>query len=218
MVGLSGGEGRGWEWWTWDRNHVTYSRVGVEGVGRSMLLLSAGVTTLEGKLENSFCGDPISKSDADSCSKLIKFSGRSRQPHNAAYYSSRCIFQISVYAQPLPPPIFFETVISESLHWGHWKGLGRGAHKWWGRVHSRPYHSINILRISFQPPTVNENQPKALVYKKVNHCHFDHEEWTCDLLTNGGSSFVFQNSRHHNLEQCFSTAGPRPGTGPWQQL
>jgi len=22
----------------------------------------------------------------------------------------------------------------------------------------------------------------------------------------------------HALEQCFSTAGPRPGTGPWHQL
>jgi len=22
----------------------------------------------------------------------------------------------------------------------------------------------------------------------------------------------------HSLEQCFSTAGPRPGTGPWHQL
>jgi len=21
-----------------------------------------------------------------------------------------------------------------------------------------------------------------------------------------------------NLDQCFSTAGPRPGTGPWHQL
>ena len=24
--------------------------------------------------------------------------------------------------------------------------------------------------------------------------------------------------RRHRLEQCFSTAGPRPGTGPWHQL
>jgi len=22
----------------------------------------------------------------------------------------------------------------------------------------------------------------------------------------------------HSLQQCFSTAGPRPGTGPWHQL
>ena len=25
-------------------------------------------------------------------------------------------------------------------------------------------------------------------------------------------------SRSGSLEQCFSTAGPRPGTGPWHQL
>jgi hypothetical protein len=109
--------GRDWEWRTRDRNHVTRSRAGVEGVRRSLLLLNPWVTTQEGKLENSFCGAPISKSDADYCSKLIKFSGRSRQPHNAAYYSSRCLFQISVYA-PSPPfatTPFFETVLSESL-------------------------------------------------------------------------------------------------------
>ena len=93
------------EWWTRDRNHVIRSRVGVEGVRGSLLLLSPGVSTQEGKLENSFCGSPISKSNADCCSELIKFSGRSRQPHNAAYYSSRRLFQISVYAPPPSPPL-----------------------------------------------------------------------------------------------------------------
>jgi len=29
---------------------------------------------------------------------------------------------------------------------------------------------------------------------------------------------VVERRENQSLEQCFSTAGPRPGTGPWHQL
>jgi len=29
---------------------------------------------------------------------------------------------------------------------------------------------------------------------------------------------VLRSRTQYALEQCFSTAGPRPGTGPWHQL
>jgi len=40
------------------------------------------------------------------------------------------------------------------------------------------------------------------------------------MKDNGYRSFhmMFGDLDHEDLDQCFSTAGPRPGAGPWHQL
>jgi len=47
----------------------------------------------------------------------------------------------------------------------------------------------------------------------VNHTRFPKEDQLPDCASRDN-----QVKKGDRVDQCFSTAGPRPGTGPWHQL
>jgi hypothetical protein len=118
-------------------------------------------------MENSFCGARISKSDADFCSKLIKFSRRSRQQRNTAYYSSLsvslCLFQLSVYA---PPSVFYRLTCRSRYAEATERRLMDGAD-----CCPQGCHSTDILRVYFQPTLINVNSPQRARDSSLSRVH-----------------------------------------------
>ena len=79
----------------------------------------------------------------------------------------------------------------------------------------RLYRMIPTVSITHTPTSLQISQTELKVTSPDSVHHTQQgRQCTCNTVARSCN----QCCRGHDLEQCFSTAGPRPGTGPWHQL